>query len=194
MWAPTWCQEDVSPTQTVEIFTPWAWNESRPPPWAQPSAQPWDCQEWQPELWAGPPAPRSRQALIREDEAIDKLVDIVEGLTQDLREERAENLALAERVYRKRCALEYGERPTKNRVLSIEPTSTPQTATPDGSFHGSEEETDRSERGMAAKGRSQGFSSVLSTESSPHPKNALGNSLGRKERRSRGSVQLKHIP
>merc|ERR1719330_422425 len=100
-------------------------------------------------------------------------------------EERAARDALADAIIRKRRAIAPpGERRTKNRVLAIAPAFTPETATPNGSFHGSEEEeaSDQIEEPTEnTMGRSQGFSSILTGESpSPTrgPRNALGGAGG----------------
>lgn len=157
-------------TPSIDIFTPWGEALARPctGPWVEPRVVPRPgLLDHQGQGYSG---------------TIDKLVDIVGGLAQDLREERALLRVLETEVQGKRRALEPSddERPTKNRVLAIAPC-TPQTATPDGSFHGSDEEG--SEPGFErGRGRSQGFSSVLSTESpSRGPRNGLSGSSGRGE-------------
>jgi len=167
-------------------------------PWGEPSSRPWNRPSWtgpwgEPLGYGGPSY--NEYGSQGQAEAIDKLVNIVDGLAQDLREERAARNALEVAFRRKRRAIEHydEDRPTKNRVLAIAPATgalTPETATPDGSYDGSHNGSSESESELrkelqdklaltgeqghtAARGLSHGFSSVMSTGSPQGPKNAL---------------------
>lgn len=177
-WAPGWWQHDDREApgggresagggrrrQRKKGFEQWGPPEGEV--W-RPAGPPMSVFGGPPPTWHGPPVPawhgppamspwQGPPPYTDHGETLDKLVNIVDGLAQDLRQERAERQVL-EDVF-------YGRRSSPYGKLALE-----------GKDRSSGESETGSGYGKARSGRlSRGWASVLSSESPPFgPRNAL---------------------